>query len=582
MGSDSTSPSRGSRRSPLRERLRVTAARRAAVVEDIRSGSSSTPIYYTLLGISGLIASFGLLASSPAVVIGAMLVSPLMTPIFGISLGLAGSHLRLLRNALVAEFGGVLLVVALGYLLGLLPLELKATPEILSRTQPNLLDLFVATLAGLAGCLAMIDERISPSLPGVAIATSLTPPLSACGVCLALGAYGGAWGAFLLFLANFLAMLAVATILFVIAGFVSAEEVGSTSDLLQRSAPAVAGLLVVTVLLTAQLVEVVRDRRTDGILRAVLAEQLRDEPNTTVTDVLHSRRQGRLEVLAIVRASRVLSPHTVAEVQDALRARLGPDVDLFFRCGLTKDVAATGSADLLAERTLDGDFGGKALSPAARTIRIAEQEVRDILVDRPDIVLGDVNLVQMPIGPVLVVSIQSSREPNLSAIANAERKIRDRTGNPRLQLLVRNVESSDLTSKGRVLLGAAHFGTTNPTDAATASRLEDAVRARISALRGLSARSVDAAREADGWEVRAEVVGPTIPSPGETEAIERALAREIGAPVALTIWARAEVIVTSQRYESAGQGTVHDHTETGTPAEGSNVAAPDPRPPLTP
>ena len=288
--------------------LRVSAERRAAVLEDIRAGSVPTPIYYVLLGVSALIAGFGLLANSPAVVIGAMLVSPLMTPIFGITVGLSGAHLRLLRDALIAEFGGVFLVVLLGYLLGLLPLSLTPTPEMLARTSPNLLDLFVAALAGLAGCLAMIDERISPSLPGVAIATSLTPPLAASGLCLAFGAYAGAWGAFLLFFANFLAILTVATTVFVLCGFVSREEIGSTADLLRRYAAAVVGLLVVTVLLTAQLLDVVRDRRTADAIRAVLQAELSDEPNTTITEIFHDYLGERLEVLAVVRASRVLSP----------------------------------------------------------------------------------------------------------------------------------------------------------------------------------------------------------------------------------------------------------------------------------
>jgi uncharacterized membrane protein len=137
-------------RSLIGDLLSVFPARRAAVLDDIRSGSAPRPIYYVMLGASALIAGFGLLANSPAVVIGAMLVSPLMTPIFGITVGLSGASLRLLRDALIAEFSGVLLAVALGFLLGLLPLSLSATPEMLARTSPNLLDLFVAALAGLA------------------------------------------------------------------------------------------------------------------------------------------------------------------------------------------------------------------------------------------------------------------------------------------------------------------------------------------------------------------------------------------------------------------------------------------------
>ena len=147
--------------------LFVSQQRRAVVLEDITQGSAPRPIYYVLMGLSVLLAGFGLLADSPAVVIGAMLVSPLMTPIFGMAIGIARGDLRLFREASIAEFGGVVLAILGAFLLGVLPFSLEATPEMLARTSPTLLDLFVAALAGLAGCLTMIDERTSAALPGV-------------------------------------------------------------------------------------------------------------------------------------------------------------------------------------------------------------------------------------------------------------------------------------------------------------------------------------------------------------------------------------------------------------------------------
>ena len=116
----------------------------------------------------------------------------------------------------------------------------------------------VATLAGLAGALAMIDERVSPVLPGVAIATALNPPIAAMGLCLALGAYQGAWGAFLLFFANVLAILAVAGAMFLVAGFVTREEIGSFRALGRRFSVAGIGLVLVTALLSRHLVTVAR------------------------------------------------------------------------------------------------------------------------------------------------------------------------------------------------------------------------------------------------------------------------------------------------------------------------------------
>ena len=88
----------------------------------------------------------------------------------------------------------------------------------LSRTQPNLLDLLVAVSAGFAGAFAMIDERAEPDAAGVAIATAIVPPIANSGLCLAVGAFHGAYGSFLLFLANCLSIIIVSCATFIAGG----------------------------------------------------------------------------------------------------------------------------------------------------------------------------------------------------------------------------------------------------------------------------------------------------------------------------------------------------------------------------
>jgi uncharacterized hydrophobic protein (TIGR00271 family) len=172
---------------PTPERIR-------AVTQEIADGSEPKISYYLLLVTAAMIACFGLVTNSTAVIIGAMLVSPLMTPIFGIALAMLRGDGSLLFHGLRAEFGGVALAVGAAFLFGLSPVAGVATPEMLSRTHPQLLDLLVAVFAGFAGAYALLDERVSPALPGVAIATAIVPPLSTCGLCLAMGAYGAPLG----------------------------------------------------------------------------------------------------------------------------------------------------------------------------------------------------------------------------------------------------------------------------------------------------------------------------------------------------------------------------------------------------
>jgi uncharacterized hydrophobic protein (TIGR00271 family) len=154
------------------------------VIDEINYGSEPAVRFYALVATSTLIAAFGLIANSVAVIIGAMVVAPLMTPIFGMALALVRGDTKLLGRAFQAEVLGVILAVGVSTIFGSLPLALEATPEMLARTQPNLLDLLVAMLAGFAGSYAMIEERLSPALPGVAIAVAVVPPLANAGLCL--------------------------------------------------------------------------------------------------------------------------------------------------------------------------------------------------------------------------------------------------------------------------------------------------------------------------------------------------------------------------------------------------------------
>ena len=122
-------------------RFRVANDKAEGIVAEIARGSTPGAGFYALISAAALIASLGLVANSPAVIIGAMLVSPLMSPIFGISLGMIRGDASLLGKSVRAEISGMALAVAFGALFGLLPVMVEATPEMLARTQPTLLDL---------------------------------------------------------------------------------------------------------------------------------------------------------------------------------------------------------------------------------------------------------------------------------------------------------------------------------------------------------------------------------------------------------------------------------------------------------
>jgi uncharacterized hydrophobic protein (TIGR00271 family) len=549
----------------------VTPERRAVVLSDIEVGSQPTATYYVLLCISELIAAFALIIGSAATLIGANVVAPLMTPIIGISLGLMRGDLRLLRTALIAEFGGALLAVVIVYPLGLLPFWGDPTPLLLEQTQPTLIELLVAALAGFAGVLAMIDERVSPALPGVAIATALNPPVAAMGLCLAFGAYEGAWGAFVLFFANVLAILAVAAVLFLIAGFVTWAEIGSVGSLARRFTPAVIGLVLVTALLTRYLVGMVNNIQTRRAITTVLDAELAHEPSTALSAVDFSREKGGVDVLAEVRTPRIPVPGRVNEIQEALSNRLREPVRLFMRCTLTKDVTATGSTTIRPYLSLNGDVTTAPISPDMRLLQQAEQVAREVVATRPNIILKDVELVKFSTGPVIVVSIETSRAPGPDRVALFEDHLRQRVGEQGARVIVRVAETVDITSKGRMLFGEAHFGAESGDEARRRGRIEETVRTSLQGLPNTFVAAIDAVHSESGWAVRADVVGPRVLTPGEVRGIEERAAKASGEPVELTVRARTDVLVTGKEYQPVG--------DTSLPGNGDATPTPEARSP---
>ncbi|MFK3891465.1 DUF389 domain-containing protein [Sphingomonas sp. NPDC079357] len=178
----------------------------ARIVED--SGWSARFAFMTMM--SAGIAVLGLLLSSPAVVIGAMLISPLMSPILGFGFSLALFDFAELRRSLKALAIGAVAAIAFTALIVLVSPLQAPTAEIVARTRPNLFDLAVALFAALAGTFAIIRGR-GETIVGVAIATALMPPLAVVGYGIATRNIPVGAGAFALFVTNFITIALSAT-----------------------------------------------------------------------------------------------------------------------------------------------------------------------------------------------------------------------------------------------------------------------------------------------------------------------------------------------------------------------------------
>lgn len=188
------------------------------VIAERREEGELSARYLFMLAMSAGIAILGLLLSSPAVVIGAMLLSPLMGPIIGLGFALATGDFRWIRQATRSLAVGTVLSILLCALIVLLSPLQTVTDEIAARTRPNLFDLLVALFSALAGAYAMIRGRMG-TVVGVAIATALMPPLAVVGFGLATLNWTVFSGALLLYVTNLMTIALTSAVMARLYGF---------------------------------------------------------------------------------------------------------------------------------------------------------------------------------------------------------------------------------------------------------------------------------------------------------------------------------------------------------------------------
>lgn len=182
--------------------LREDQASEQETIEEIRRGVVFRGANLYILMFAIMIASIGLNVNSPAVIIGAMLISPLMGPIMGIGLGVGINDFDLIIKAMknLGIAAGISILTSALYF-AITPLN-EAQSELLARTTPTLWDVLIGLFGGLAGIVAGSRKEKSNAIPGVAIATALMPPLCTAGYGLATGQFSYFIGAFYLFFIN--------------------------------------------------------------------------------------------------------------------------------------------------------------------------------------------------------------------------------------------------------------------------------------------------------------------------------------------------------------------------------------------
>ena len=189
---------------------------------DIGSRRAKSTKFWMQLVLASVIAAGGVIGDATPAVIGAMIIAPLGTPIYGLALAAVVGDRRELRASLRLLLAGIAVNILIGVLIGMvtvnrMPLDLN--PQITGRTAPAVLDLTVAVAVGIAGSFALSRRDVADILAGVAIAISLVPVLAVVGITLGSLRFDLALGAFILFLTNVVAILLAGALVFSAAGY---------------------------------------------------------------------------------------------------------------------------------------------------------------------------------------------------------------------------------------------------------------------------------------------------------------------------------------------------------------------------
>lgn len=503
--------------------------------------------YYVLAVLSTVIAAYGLLSDSTAVVIGAMLVAPLMGPIFGIAMGLITSSRKLLLASLVAEFSGVVVVVALAFLVAKVSPMAELPGEVLARTRPNLFDIFIAFASGLAGAFALVNKKINAALPGVAIATALVPPLASSGICWAVGEMALGWGAFLLFLVNLLAIELAAAGVFTLYGLNAKRSGEGFRGFLNQFGWSLGLLVVMGFFLTRSLVEQFERASLTQALRSNLSElgpkfiqgaSLQGVPE-------HNSKSGRVQVFVQYLTPRAFEESVAEGMEASLREKVNPNIDLVVRSLISTDRSPDGRVFETSEQSAQRQESARRENLYAGVTSV----IRDYLSQVPGADLEEVEIPMEANGRDLLAVVSSPKALPPEDIRAMQKAIQEKMMFP-YQLKVRSLITVEANEEGFLYQPREDEAPAVSAELReTYARIQRTVARRIAASQeGAELIALQLNEVAGRLNARATVRTPVVIPPELVAPIEADLRQFVDPTVRLTISSAIEADATADGY----------------------------------
>ncbi|RME44171.1 MAG: DUF389 domain-containing protein [Chloroflexi bacterium] len=309
----------------------LSSEERIEVYKEVRRGARPDVDFFVMMGLSAIIATFGLLQNSTAVIIGAMLVAPLFTPILALSLAIVQGDVRLFRLAVESTLKGIALAIGLAILLTYtspLRITLTEVPEIVARSRPNLFDLVVALASGAAGAYAIARKDVAASLPGVAIAAALVPPLAVVGIGLARADLRIAGGGTLLFITNLTAITLAGAVTLLLLGFRPAHRGDWQTRVRVGLTTALVLLLLIAIPLGLIFIQLVNTSQVHQAIQDTLTRELKTLPDLELAGFEFEDHTSQVDVTVTFHAREPVSQAIAKHLDDELSDAIGRPVRL--------------------------------------------------------------------------------------------------------------------------------------------------------------------------------------------------------------------------------------------------------------
>lgn len=291
--------------------------------------------YIVLILGSCLIATLGLLSNSAAVIIGAMIVAPLMLPIRGLAFGALEGNILLFRKAAISIGLGTVLAIFLALIVGLLVGFPEFGSEVIARSQPTLLDLGIAVVAGGISGFAKVQPKIAETLAGTAIAVALMPPICVIGLGLSQGNFALSSGATLLYLTNLLGITLACMLIFLISGYTR----------LYRARRGLIWTTILTTIITIPLgvsfFQLTRQTRLEASVRRALVNRTITFQRLVVIKSDVNWQTSPPQVRLNVRAKGDLTPRQVQLLEEFIAQEMGQEFHLVFEVAQVEEIRST-------------------------------------------------------------------------------------------------------------------------------------------------------------------------------------------------------------------------------------------------